>query len=160
MSESIHFGTRACKSVESQVSQDLGASTASHPPSPTAGRGPLGGPSPAAEGEGFWRGLARGESSETGCDLGLLVAGLAPGQTSSPATGHRETLSDCKQRQAWVCAKLLQSCPTLCNAMDWSPPGSSVRGILQARTLVWVAMPFSRGPSGPGDGTRVSCTAG
>ena len=40
-------------------------------------------------------------------------------------------------------AKLLQSCPTLCDAMDCSPPGSSVHGILQARILEWVAMPLS-----------------
>ena len=40
-----------------------------------------------------------------------------------------------------------QSCPTLCNPMDYGPPGSSVHGILQARTLEWVAMPFSRGSS-------------
>ena len=38
----------------------------------------------------------------------------------------------------------LQSCPTLCNPTDCSPPGSSVRGILQARILEWVAMPSSR----------------
>ena len=43
-----------------------------------------------------------------------------------------------------ACAKLLQSCLTLCNPMDRSPPGSSVHGILQARILEWVAMPFSR----------------
>ena len=43
-----------------------------------------------------------------------------------------------------VCAELLQSCPTLCNHMDDSPPGSSVHGILQARVLEWVAMPSSR----------------
>ena len=36
-----------------------------------------------------------------------------------------------------------QSCPTVCDPMDCSPPGSSVRGILQARILEWVAMPFS-----------------
>ena len=42
-----------------------------------------------------------------------------------------------------------QSCPTLCNLMDCSPPGSSVHGILQARTLQWVAIPFSRGSSWP-----------
>ena len=42
-------------------------------------------------------------------------------------------------------AKSLQSCPTLCNPMDCSPPGSSVHGILQARILVWVAMPSSSG---------------
>ena len=40
------------------------------------------------------------------------------------------------------------------------PPGSSVHGILQARTLVWVASPFSRGSSWSRDRTRVSCTAG
>ena len=41
-------------------------------------------------------------------------------------------------------AKSLQSCLTLCNPMDCSPPGSSVHGILQARILEWVAMPFSK----------------
>ena len=40
-------------------------------------------------------------------------------------------------------AKLLQSCPTLCDPIDGSPPGSPVRGILQARTLEWVAISFS-----------------
>ena len=40
-------------------------------------------------------------------------------------------------------AKSLQSCPTLCNPIDSSPPGSSVPGILQARTLEWVAISFS-----------------
>ena len=40
-------------------------------------------------------------------------------------------------------AQLLQSCQTLCNSMDCSPPGSSVHGILQARILEWAAMPFS-----------------
>ena len=42
------------------------------------------------------------------------------------------------------CAKSLQSCLTLCNPMDCSPPGSSVQGILQARILEWVALPSSR----------------
>jgi len=37
-----------------------------------------------------------------------------------------------------------RSCPVLCNPMDCSPPGSSVPGILQARRLEWVAIPFSR----------------
>ena len=55
------------------------------------------------------------------------------------------------------CAKLLQSCPTLCDPVDCNPPGSSVLGILQARILEWVAMPSSRGSSRPRDHTRVSC---
>ena len=42
-------------------------------------------------------------------------------------------------------AKSLQSCPILCDPIDYSPPGFSVHGILQARILEWVAMPSSRG---------------
>ena len=42
-----------------------------------------------------------------------------------------------------VAAKSLQSCPTLCDPIDGSPPGSSVHGILQARTLEWVAISSS-----------------
>ena len=41
-------------------------------------------------------------------------------------------------------AKLLQLCPTLCDPIDGSPPGSPIPGILQARTLEWVAISFSR----------------
>ena len=44
-------------------------------------------------------------------------------------------------------AKLLQSCPTLCDPIDGSPPGSLVPGILQARTLEWVAISFSNAES-------------
>ena len=44
---------------------------------------------------------------------------------------------------AAAAAKSLQSCPTLCDPRDGSPPGSLVPGILQARTLEWVAMSFS-----------------
>ena len=44
---------------------------------------------------------------------------------------------------AAAAAKLLQSCPTLCDPIDGSPPGSSVPGILQARTLEWGAIAFS-----------------
>ena len=44
-------------------------------------------------------------------------------------------------------SSVTQSCPTLCDPMDCSPPGSSVHGILQGRILEWVAMPFSKGSS-------------
>ena len=57
-------------------------------------------------------------------------------------------------------AKSIQSCLTLRDPMDCSPPGSSVLGILQAGVLEWVAMPFSRGSSRPKNLTRgsyVSC---
>jgi len=43
-----------------------------------------------------------------------------------------------------VCVLVAQSCPTLCNPIDCSPPGPSIHGILQARTLEWVAMSFSK----------------
>ena len=45
---------------------------------------------------------------------------------------------------AAAAAKLLQSCPTLCNSIDGSSPGSPIPGILQARTLEWAAIAFSR----------------
>ena len=59
-----------------------------------------------------------------------------------------------------VCVLVTQSCLTLCGSMDCSPPGSSVHGILQARILEWVAIPFSRGSSRPSDRTWVSGIAG
>ena len=49
-----------------------------------------------------------------------------------------------------MCAKLLQSCLTLCDPRDCTLPGSSVHGILQAGILEWVAMPSSGGLSHPG----------
>ena len=55
-----------------------------------------------------------------------------------------------------VKVKITHSCLTLCDPMDWSPPGSSVHGIL----LEWVAMPFSRGSYPPRDQTQVSRIAG
>ena len=60
-------------------------------------------------------------------------------------------------RCACVHAKSLQLCLTLCDAMDCSLPGSSVHGILQARMLEWIAVPFSRGSSQPRDRTSFSC---
>ena len=44
---------------------------------------------------------------------------------------------------AAAAAKPLQSCPTLCDPIEGTPPGSPIPGILQARTLEWVAIPFS-----------------
>ena len=62
---------------------------------------------------------------------------------------------------AWLVLCLVtQSCLTLCDPMDCSPPGSSVHGILQARILEWVAMPSSGESSQPRDQTQVSRIAG
>ena len=56
--------------------------------------------------------------------------------------------------------QVTQSCPTLCNPMGCSPPGSPVHGILQAWILEWVAIPFSKSSSQPKDWTQDSCIAG
>ena len=60
---------------------------------------------------------------------------------------------------AAAAAKLLQSCPTLCDPIDSSPPGSAVPGILQARTLEWVVISFSRGSFRPRGWTQASSIA-
>ena len=54
------------------------------------------------------------------------------------------------------CCLVTKSCPTLCDPMDCSPPGSPVCGVSQARILEWVAISFSRGSSRLRDGTRTS----
>ena len=65
-------------------------------------------------------------------------------------------------REGWseVQVLALQPCLTLCNPVDYSRPGSSVHGVLQAKILEWVAIPFSKGSSAPKDRTQVSCMAG
>ena len=55
-----------------------------------------------------------------------------------------------------VHAKSFQSCPSLCDPMDYSPPGSSVHGILQAKILEWVVMPSSRETSQPRNQIHIS----
>ena len=66
--------------------------------------------------------------------------------------------SDSRSMRVVVVVLVAQSCPALCDPMQ-SPPGSSVHGILQARILKWVAIPFSRASSQPKDTTQVSHTA-
>ena len=51
----------------------------------------------------------------------------------------------------YMCVLVAKLCPTLCEPIDYSLPGSSVHGILQAKILEWVAVPFSRGSSQPRD---------
>ena len=58
---------------------------------------------------------------------------------------------------AAAAAKSLQSCLTLCDPIDGSPPGSTVPGILQARTLEWVAISFSNAWKWKGKGKSLSC---
>ena len=60
------------------------------------------------------------------------------------------------EKEKKVKALISQLCPTLCNPMDYSPPGSSLRGILQESMLEWVAVSLSRGSSQPRDQTQGS----
>ena len=64
------------------------------------------------------------------------------------------------EEPAAAAAKSLQSCPTLWDFMDCSPPGCTVHGIFQARILEWVGIPFFRGSFWPKDRTWISCTVG
>ena len=62
----------------------------------------------------------------------------------SPRHESEKKVKSLSRVLAMLCyAKLLQSCPTLCDPIDGSPPGLPVPGILQARTLEWVAISFS-----------------
>ena len=88
-------------------------------------------------------------------DKFLIVKLLNQGKTSI-----LKLLSQIIKVLYWSGLLVTQSCPTLCDPMDCSLPGSSVYGILQARILAWVAISFSRGSSGPRYWTWVSCIAG
>ena len=79
--------------------------------------------------------------------------------TGSLNTHSSSNTASILQRLVVVALLVTQSCPTICDPMGCSPPGSSVHGILQARILEWVAIPFSRG-SLPKDQTWVSHIAG
>ena len=76
-------------------------------------------------------------------------------KTSTKAKVWRWKSKSCASL-SFVYVSITQSCPTLCDLVDCSLPGSSVQGILQVRRLEWVAIPFSRGSSWPRDWTRVS----
>ena len=79
----------------------------------------------------------------------LLYYGKQGGHGSLPEISKSSRHSHQKNKYMKSEVKVLfaQSCLTLCNPMDCSPPGSPVCGILQARILEWVAMPSSGGPS-------------
>ena len=73
--------------------------------------------------------------------------------TSEPPGKIIDTRDANKAAEATKSVLVAQLCPTLCDPMDCSPQGSSVHGILQARILEWVAMPFSKGSYWPRDQT-------
>ena len=67
-----------------------------------------------------------------------------------------ESNNETKWHWKWKESEVAQLCPILCDPMDRSLPGSSVRGIFQAIVLEWIAISFSRGSSRPRDGTQDS----
>ena len=80
-------------------------------------------------------------------------------QSGSVCWGH-DGWANCPTRKDYslcLCVLVTQLCPTLCNPMDYSLPGSSVHGISPARVLKWVVISFSRGSSWSRDWTWVSC---
>ena len=97
-----------------------------------------------------------GETMETVTDFIFLGSKI----TADCDWSHK--IRSCLLLERKVMTNLLQfssvtlSCPTLCDPMDCSPPSSSVYGILQARILEWVAMPYSGGCSQPRDRTHGS----
>ena len=98
----------------------------------------------------YWSGLPcipPGNLPDLGIELMSLTSpALARGFFTTSATWEDPVL-------------VTQSCPTLCNPMDYNPPSCSVHGILRARIMEQVAIPFSRGSSQPRDRTWVSCIA-
>ena len=94
----------------------------------------------------IYRGLILEHHADTkllGCSSSLhkIIQYLHTIHTYPPV--HFNSLLIIPAAAAAAAAKSLQSCPTLCDPIDSSPPGSPVLGILQARTLEWVAISFS-----------------
>ena len=102
-----------------------------------------------------------------------LLCSPLPGKTielffsTSPKTLWNLIRYQCTNKlssvSGWVfslCVLVPRSCPTLCDLMDCSPPGSSIHGIFQARILGWVAISFPRGSPRPRDWIHVSRIAG
>ena len=81
------------------------------------------------------------------CRQGVIVVGWEPPLDyflcEIMSLSMNSVFVECRVQPAAAAAKSLQSCPTLCDPIDGSPPGSPVPGILQARTLEWVAISFS-----------------
>ena len=100
--------------------------------------------------------LYEGSGTHTYWDTGGTKEGCLLSFILAKVSAQRRAPSSVRACQGYrVFAHELQSCSTLCDPIDCSPPGSSVHGILQARILEWVAMPSSRGFSLPRGLTHV-----
>ena len=114
--------------------------------------------SPSIYSCGLWPGLLLDIQTVTDCTLRRPTAPFP-----LPVPGHSQNVClEYSFLYVWKWSESVscsESCLTLCDPMDWSPPGFSVYGILQARILGWVAIPVCTGSSRPKDQTQVSCIA-
>ena len=94
---------------------------------------------------------------ERGVSLPRVTRTVAKERHKGVVGKHGEGLMAKSPVPSFLSVHMLKSCPTLCDPMDCDLLGFSVHGILQARMLAWVALPFSRASSQPRDGTRTSC---
>ena len=85
---------------------------------------------------------------------------IKPTSLASPELAGRFFTTRATVNPYYYYCDAAQSCLTLCDLMDYRPPGSSVHGFLQAGTLEWVDIPFSRRSSPPRDQTWISHIAG
>ena len=110
--------------------------------------------------------VSPGKNTEVGCHA--LLKGIFPTQRQKL---HFPWLLHCRPflyhwdngEAQWYYeskSEVTQSCPTLCNPVDCSLPGSSIHGIFQGRILEWIAIPFSRRSSQPREWTQVSRIVG
>ena len=102
---------------------------------------------------------------ELAADTELGLPGLSwSSRERSMRAGDMGLTGACLERGwefgVFIESEVAQSCLAVCSPMDCSRPGSSIRGILQARRLEWGAISFSRGSSRPRDRTWVSCIIG
>ena len=91
----------------------------------------------------YWWTYLRGSNGDRDIENRLIawVGGLGVGEGRKERVEQMERVA---RKHAAAAAKSLQSCLTLCDPIDGSPPGSPIPGILQARTLEWVAISFSK----------------
>ena len=114
-----------------------------------------------ATGGNPWRPCKYRFSSNFGPMTVASISGSCLGQSGCGEELNSTLFSAVSYRNSHtVLCLVAQSYQTFCDPMGWSPPGSFVHGISQARILEWVAMPSSRGSSQPTDRTRVSRIAG
>ena len=110
-----------------------------------------------------WKKAQRFKIQSSACLWGNQIGSIVGNETDNVNWDYIIKRFQCQAKGLGCCCVLYsvaQLCPTLCDPMDCSPPGSSVHGILQARILEWIFVPFSRGSSWCSDWTWISSLTG